>query len=223
MSHFLARLVERARGTAPQIEPIIAPRFAPAPMTEIATEVEAPAPAPSRDDITARGNEAPTRKIVRQEIGPPRVEQTADKETIAAPEPEKLLVPQELPVSHPKASIVRRIGPDDVAVPPKINGASPTESLSQASATQPGSTAPARARRVAGGVDPGRLSAVPASRTAAIQPNDSHTEPPVVRVTIGRIEVRAETPASSPRKTSAPARPTLSLDTYLKERKEGRR
>jgi hypothetical protein len=64
---------------------------------------------------------------------------------------------------------------------------------------------------------------VPASRTAAIQPNDSHTEPPVVRVTIGRIEVRAETPASSPRKTSAPARPTLSLDTYLKERKEGRR
>ncbi len=28
MSHFLARLVERARGTAPRVEPVVAPRFA---------------------------------------------------------------------------------------------------------------------------------------------------------------------------------------------------
>jgi hypothetical protein len=48
---------------------------------------------------------------------------------------------------------------------------------------------------------------------------------PSIRVTIGRIEVRAEfsTPAPAP----APARPArsspLSLDDYLKQRREGKR
>ena len=43
MTHFLARLVERARGTAPHVEPLIAPRFASDPPMEITTEVEWPA------------------------------------------------------------------------------------------------------------------------------------------------------------------------------------
>jgi hypothetical protein len=38
MTHFLARLVERARGTAPRVEPILVPRFAPAPVVEISSE-----------------------------------------------------------------------------------------------------------------------------------------------------------------------------------------
>ena len=44
MTHFLGRLVERARGTAPRVEPIVAPRFAPAPMAEIATAIETSPP-----------------------------------------------------------------------------------------------------------------------------------------------------------------------------------
>jgi len=44
MSHFLARLVERARGSAARVEPLLTPRFAPTPIVEIASELEAPPP-----------------------------------------------------------------------------------------------------------------------------------------------------------------------------------
>jgi hypothetical protein len=50
--------------------------------------------------------------------------------------------------------------------------------------------------------------------------------PPQVRVTIGRVEVRAITahqPASTAPQRSAPPAPQLSLDDYLRARNEGRR
>jgi hypothetical protein len=51
------------------------------------------------------------------------------------------------------------------------------------------------------------------------------SEPPIVRVTIGRIEVKAEF-ASPKERTPAAHRPksaAISLDDYLKQRAEGRR
>ena len=45
-----------------------------------------------------------------------------------------------------------------------------------------------------------------------------------IRVSIGRIEVRAITPpAATPRKTAAPARPKMSLEDYLRQREGGMR
>jgi hypothetical protein len=224
MSHFLARLVERARGTAARVEPIVAPRFAPAPITEIATEIEVPPPVRSSEAQSPSPSVAPAQKVVRQKIEPSRGEETRREEAAAAPQPEKLLVPREIPVSTPTPSIVTRIGPSDVVVSPKVNGARPTESLSQPSAARPGSVRPPATRVVTGAVDRDQSSAPSVIHQPPIRANDSHTEPPIVRVTIGRIEVRAETPpAPPPRKTPSPSRPTLSLDAYLKERKEGRR
>ena len=60
-----------------------------------------------------------------------------------------------------------------------------------------------------------------ASRRNTERPTES--EPPVIRVTIGRIDVRAQfTPASSP----APARhgrpATLTVEEYLRQRREGK-
>jgi hypothetical protein len=48
---------------------------------------------------------------------------------------------------------------------------------------------------------------------------------PIVRVTIGRIEVRAEiaTPAAAPPAAQPVRAPTLTLDEYLKQRQEGKR
>jgi hypothetical protein len=47
---------------------------------------------------------------------------------------------------------------------------------------------------------------------------------PVIRVTIGRIDVRADVPAPAPARAATPPRaPTLSLEDYLKQRKEGKR
>ena len=51
------------------------------------------------------------------------------------------------------------------------------------------------------------------------------SSPPTVRVTIGRVEVRAILPPTSPPPRIPPARrgPALSLDDYLKQRNEGQR
>ena len=66
MSHFLARLVERARGTAARVEPIVAPRFAPTPIVEIASEVEAPRPERGDQQPTVEEKSSP-RAVVQQE------------------------------------------------------------------------------------------------------------------------------------------------------------
>jgi hypothetical protein len=51
------------------------------------------------------------------------------------------------------------------------------------------------------------------------------TPDPTVQVTIGRVEVRAVTPPAQPQPglTTRPRKPALSLDDYLRRRKEGRR
>lgn len=57
------------------------------------------------------------------------------------------------------------------------------------------------------------------------QSGSAAPEPPVIRVTIGRIDVRAQFPAPAP--SPVPARRTrpaaLTLDDYLKQRSEGKR
>ncbi|WP_320045523.1 hypothetical protein [uncultured Desulfobacter sp.] len=66
---------------------------------------------------------------------------------------------------------------------------------------------------------------------AARQPGSPHplsapSEPaqPTIQVTIGRVEVRAVTPPAPPARPPRPApAPSLALDDYLKQRREGRR
>jgi hypothetical protein len=71
--------------------------------------------------------------------------------------------------------------------------------------------------------------AIPASATMASSQHHrdwaASPEPPVVRVTIGRIDVRAQFTASAPSPaTTSQKRPgALSLDEYLKQRSEGKR
>jgi hypothetical protein len=58
---------------------------------------------------------------------------------------------------------------------------------------------------------------------ATLPPHEA-PNPPIIRVTIGRVDVRAEFPAPSPaRAPRRPATPTLSLQDYAKERSEGKR
>jgi len=45
---------------------------------------------------------------------------------------------------------------------------------------------------------------------------------PTIRVTIGRIEVRATAPAPPPVPAARPAGPRLTLEEYLRRRSEGR-
>ncbi|MDQ3929215.1 MAG: hypothetical protein M3328_08720 [Chloroflexota bacterium] len=79
-------------------------------------------------------------------------------------------------------------------------------------------------------VEPGAVRRRPEGHPEGDQrePRLAAPEPsaPTIRVSIGRIEVRAVTPPPMlPERRDTPARPgpALSLDDYLKERNEGRR
>ena len=212
MSHFLSRLIERARGTAPRVEPVIAPRFAPAPIAEIATETEAAAPARRQagkkgTTIPMQGSAGTKDESATRETGNGLVE----KATEAAPQ--TLLVPPPEPADEmaPGATWTREsesLRRDELplvqsaAAPPVVRRANP-----------PARLAPIR---------PPHRPAVAANSLSL--PSEQAQERPIVRVTIGRIEVRA-TPAAAPtsRKTVAPSPPLLTLDAYLKAKKEGRR
>lgn len=212
MSHFLGRLVERARGTVPQVEPIIAPRFAPAPVSEIPSEVEAAAPVESREAHTARGKGPADQESVRQENSRTGPDKIREKEVNAPPEPERLLVPPEIAKPEEARPGVRRILQEDVAAPAAPDRASPRQSLPEERAGRPGSPVPAT------------TSGFARRQREKFAPNESIEERPIVRVTIGRIDVRATpTPATLPSKSAPRPGPKLTLDGYLKERKEGAR
>ncbi len=72
---------------------------------------------------------------------------------------------------------------------------------------------------------PAYLTPAPPQTPAGSPAVPSPPQPPVIRVTIGRIEVRAVTPPpiAPPAPRPAPRPPSLSLDDYLKERRGGRR
>jgi hypothetical protein len=226
MTHFLARLVERARGTAPRIEPLIASRFAPLDLSasnavpEITAAIEAPAAETLESDSKSpRAIPAPREsKTVLPCVGQAVVEntpQSSPAETLDAGGrkieivPEPLLIPQ-LP-KHSQPLLVRRTRierqvlerPSRPVVLAKQLAKPKTRHLkSQTSAQQ-------------------RLSP---DHVAFPFPTEPRNQAPIIRVTIGRIDVRAtQTPELSPRKAARKIGPTLTLDAYLKERKEGRR
>jgi hypothetical protein len=214
MTHFLARLVDRARGTAPRVEPLIAPRFAASEslgtelLPETSIEMEArpvvPMPAPPNPD--------------RQETARPQEERksstasTNDHENEERPatelEVEPLLVP---PIAQPQQSSVARQKEESGGVLESshlsINQGVPVVTR------QKQRTRLTRSTR----------GAVPAIGELRL-PNDSDGQAPIVRVTIGRIDVRAApTPAPPARKSPPQSGPTLTLDAYLQQRKEGKR
>jgi hypothetical protein len=64
--------------------------------------------------------------------------------------------------------------------------------------------------------------AVPSPRAPFAESGTAPAAEPVIRVTIGRIEVRAAAPAPPPAPAARPASPQLSLEDYLRRRGEGR-
>lgn len=96
-------------------------------------------------------------------------------------------------------------------------GGEPAESTSTP-ATQ--SAAPARVAAP----PPEKILIKPATR-AVNEPMIVQEQPPKIRITIGRVEVRAIMPPQSPSSSPRPVRPQarLSLDDYLKQREESQR
>jgi len=206
MKHFLTRLVERARGTAPLVEPIIAPRFAPAPAAEAAPEPEAVSKLNS-DKMPAQPDN-PSLPLLAMREGEPAPPRGDAAEAPIEVVQETLLVPPEMP-DAPAPFVIRQTKVvEHDAAPARSSAIKPVRAYSRAQAPPP--------------LWP--QAVVKARQPPPISSNHDSAEPPIVKVTIGRIEVRAAPPPAAPsRKTAPSSRPKLTLDAYLKSRKQGAR
>jgi hypothetical protein len=239
MSNYLTRLLERSRGSAPQIEPLIAPFHTPSnDLFGEPTELQSQAGvAPVGNAGSAADHAAPN---------------DVRRETTVAPE-------RTIPVS-PEIRITesKRSGPSPA--PPEFRREEPAESGQQKETRSPARFRPetnvpsisSLKERLAGGrapvgeAEPGTgaqanqpLSPLPDRARIVVQPQvatrrpspdssraavaaASANEPPAIHVTIGRVEVRAITAPAPPRSPAPPAAPKISLDDYLKRRNGAR-
>ena len=205
MTHFLSRLVDRARGTAARVEPLIRSRFAPAGAREQTSEVDVPR-STGADDKTAAA--APREARVRsggESAVRPATASDADDARL-----------EEIPLLVPQHSVPGRDsdGPPDVV--PRTHAGDPPAAR----------TAAVASRKAARAIGTARTAQAKPHGAASLNISNGgeHDRAPVVRVTIGRIDVRAApAPASPQRKPATGSKPALPLDAYLKARKEGAR
>ena len=220
MTHFLARLVERARGAAPRVEPIIAPRFAPVPAGESVPEDAAlPVVRPAPEAISPA---EPAVTSVAREFTQPGVTLRPPRDAEPAP---LTAEPPEAPLEMVRESPLVPLEQAGEAVAQRRNGTRGSEPLRRDDLPLvPSSAAPPTVRQ-ANRRQPSAVSRSSLAVTFPNSPNDSASNaPPIVRVTIGRIDVRAAPAPSTPARKPAPrSGPKLTLDAYLKSRQEGAR
>ena len=228
MTHFLARLVERARGTAPRVEPLLPSRFAPAlPATAGAAQ-----PGPG---VTVGKNAAPPPRAAAADSRASK----ADPETSAGP---RETAANEATRNSPHGNKEPATSNEESDVPASTRALllplrrdeaepvpSPTMTRSRAdpeTPSRPGPNPPPTARRHRSPGEGSARSSRAGNASASHEP-PGPAEAPVIRVTIGRIEVRAASPSPPPasrgRAPRAAAGPSLTLDHYLRARQEGRR
>ena len=209
MADYLAGLAARALGVETVVRPRPAARFEPYPLEEPESLPVAGAP-----ELDLKGGAAePAAPTVRTEPPPPGKplparkpagEETGHAAPVVSPAPIEARVEareQELvrpsPVASTTHTVPRGWPAREVARPERI------------------------VQRRAATVRPASRLTAARRATPVKQISD---EPPPVRVTIGRIEVRAVAPPTQAPPGPAPRRPApLSLDEYLEQRRSGRR
>jgi hypothetical protein len=219
MSDFFTRLAGRILGVAEVVRPTMTPLFAPEPPS-------AAAPWHGPQDVTSEVEHQPDAAVdpeTRLPVAPP-----------LRPDPERrwpdhdvhLRRPGErTPDPHPSVTYVRspgglRDGGRVAPVLPPARVLSPgVDPLTPAGRPQ---QVDADDSRPPVAVEPRRAGAT--ERAQQTGPDASRSAETTIRVTIGRVEVRAViAPQPVPRPRVAPRPPTLSLDDYLRQRSSGRR
>jgi hypothetical protein len=239
--NFFDRLAARALGVARVSEPVLISRFSP--VAQVAAMDSATAPneggeTPARGRLSEDvGETTPSRTLPRRENSP-----KAGREPDAA-QPELItrdLTLPEIGESRPRETTV--IPPQyDTRVPPPAeleptpSGVLLTSRTAKVFPPPPETTLPAQlemqpviTRAVRGATDSSPHDSVNAGVAQRTGKNSSQLVPerasPVVRITIGRVEVRAQFPAAPSAPAARPSRAlTLSLEDYLKQRSRGQR
>jgi hypothetical protein len=240
MSDFLGRLAARSLGLAPVAQPLGRSMFAPgleqAPQFEQASQFQGPQSGESVTATTASSSR--TRPDFQGHTASPSTFPTHTSSSplpnYSNPQPTDFSVvdPRAIPFSNMNAERPPRSEQDRVVQPL-------AERIRATGEGHAGpDTSPQNIRDDIASPSSGLLvtppnfqrEAFPASSftPAAAANRDRHANAvdsaPVVKVSIGRVEIRAEFPAPAPR-TSSPRSPspTLSLDEYARQRREGKR
>jgi hypothetical protein len=204
MTHFLSRLVDRARGTASRVEPLIRSSFAPVGERETTPDVEA-SRLPADESKTASNPQHEIR-------GSSANESTVRPLTAGEANEAKL---EESPLLVPHHSVPERESD-------RLSSTMPRTSTADTPAESSTTVTPRKVARAT--LHPRSTHGKQRDVDSSAISSDHGRAAPVVRVTIGRIDVRAApAPASPPRRAAAAAKPALALDAYLKSRKEGTR
>jgi hypothetical protein len=203
MSDFLSRLAGRALGVEPVVQPVIPAMAAPASREETFKEGEGFPEAVHDSPVIERAADPRAVGLNRSEPAPSQTpasphQHIRERETVSATDVRATRMADQ-PLHEPRVSEPLADTPDEA------DGLDRTIPAATNSYLQPSAIAP---------------HALIADRREV-----ASSAPPIVRVTIGRIEVRAELPSPKDRTPAAP-RPknsAISLDDYLKKRTEGRR
>lgn len=236
MSDFLARLAERQLTPSPGVTPRLPSRFAPvAPVDEVSPFVPATTAAVEQPVSQVRHGvrtleERPVALPLSDEAAAPEPQVAREHETqkreghVAAPPPVLVRPESSTPPLLPPISQVveRQVPPDQVASDAPRAEASRAEVVHHHRAVERTSLE-VRAVPVPAPLVPPRSATLDAIASPAphhaIEPGDG---PPIVNVTIGRIEVRAIVPPPAKERRAADARKAMSLEEYLERRHGGR-
>jgi hypothetical protein len=225
MSDFLARLADRALGIAQMVKPVIEPAFAAFPSNGFEDHPSGVA-APDADPL-AVGPTAATPSIER--LVRDRVQlQDRDRQRIIEPRPARAentaTVSTDIAAAHQETAVDRATPPLAIASAPPSHVDDIPPHLTAALTAR--STLPEPGEKASYGL----IAAPPPSAHRSqrrLQPQAAAAAetPQIVRVTIGRIDVRAEVASPPPARAASrkPENRGLSLDDYLKQRAEGRR
>jgi hypothetical protein len=234
MTDFLTRLIERSRGMSAAVQPRMPSMFAPLPdpvRRDQGLQEE-------HSEIAVGGDRSQALEILPSGRFPPRPQDdgiAGDRRRLSPPRPR--------PEADVRAGPGHPRGPNELA---QVGPHSPRdfESAGRLSemdgAPRSAQSSPAVPSQVRwNGDEPGENRQRPQPATVSgVRPRPSEeswaassplvtTGPvpaPVVRVTIGQIEIRAvHAPPESPRSRTAPPGPVLTLADYLAQRREGRR